>query len=548
MFGFLRRKKPADAAPATAAADTPTAPVADDVAPIDERALEAAALAAAPEDPRTAEAVAQDVAARDPATPAPAAAPRPGFWSRFVPGSKAPAAAPAPVAAPAEEPEVGAPAAPGAGPADASAPKSATDSAPDSATATAPAPAPAREPVSPAASSAAPDPTSAAGLRPGQDAARPAPGRPPGTIAATAPTAPTAGAAPSGSTASTASTTSTTSSAPTASTAPTAPTAPTASPASPAEAPAELVPAPMPDRKPWLARLRQGLSRTSGNIATLFVGVKVDEALFEELEGALLVADAGVETTAWLLAALRERVRRERLADPQQVKAALRALLVELMTPLEQPIDIDRAEPLVMMITGVNGAGKTTSIGKLARHLRREGKSVLLAAGDTFRAAAREQLAQWGSRNEVEVIAQQGGDPAAVAFDAVSAGRARRTGVVMVDTAGRLPTQTHLMDELKKIRRVTAKAMDGAPHEVLLVLDGNTGQNMLGQVKAFDEAVQLTGLVVTKLDGTAKGGALAALAHTRRARPIPVYFIGVGEGIDDLQAFSAEEFAAALVD
>lgn len=322
-------------------------------------------------------------------------------------------------------------------------------------------------------------------------------------------------------------------------------------PSPPAAAPAvpvELVPAPMPDRKPWLARLKQGLSRTSGNLAGLFIGVKVDEALFEELETALLTSDAGVETTQWLLDRLRERVKKERLAEPQQVKAALRALLVELLLPLEQPIDIDRATPLVVMIAGVNGAGKTTSIGKLARHLRREGKTVLLAAGDTFRAAAREQLAQWGSRNEVEVIAQQGGDPAAVAFDAVSAGRARATGVVMIDTAGRLPTQTHLMDELKKVGRVVGKAMDGAPHEVLLVLDGNTGQNMLAQVKAFDESVRLTGLVVTKLDGTARGGALAALAHTRRDRPVPVYFIGVGEGIDDLQAFSAEEFAAALFD
>lgn len=304
----------------------------------------------------------------------------------------------------------------------------------------------------------------------------------------------------------------------------------------------------MPDRTPWLARLKQGLSRTSGNLAGLFIGVKVDEALFEELETALLTSDAGVETSQWLLDRLRERVKKERLAEPQQVKAALRALLVELLMPLEQPIDIDRATPLVVMIAGVNGAGKTTSIGKLARHLRNEGKTVLLAAGDTFRAAAREQLAQWGSRNEVEVISQQGGDPAAVAFDAVSAGRARATGVVMIDTAGRLPTQTHLMDELKKVRRVIGKAMDGAPHEVLLVLDGNTGQNMLAQVKAFDESVQLTGLIVTKLDGTARGGALAALAHTRRDRPVPVYFIGVGEGIDDLQAFSAEEFAAALVD
>ena len=310
----------------------------------------------------------------------------------------------------------------------------------------------------------------------------------------------------------------------------------------------DTAPAAATDRAPWLARLKQGLSRTRGNLAGLFIGVKVDEALFEELETALIGSDAGVETTAWLLSALRERVRKDRITDPMQVKAALRTLLVELLAPLEQPIDIDRAEPLVMMIAGVNGAGKTTSIGKLARHLRREGKTVLLAAGDTFRAAAREQLAQWGSRNEVEVIAQQGGDPAAVGFDAVSAGRARRTGVVMIDTAGRLPTQTHLMDELRKVRRVLGKAMDGAPHEVLLVLDGNTGQNMLAQVRAFDDAVQLTGLIVTKLDGTARGGALAALAHTRRERPIPVYFVGVGEGIDDLQAFSAEEFAGALID
>src|SRR5690606_24768216 len=237
-----------------------------------------------------------------------------------------------------------------------------------------------------------------------------------------------------------------------------------------------------------------------------------------------------------------------RLVDGEQVRQALRALLVELLAPLEKPVDIDRAEPLVIMIAGVNGAGKPTSIGKLAHHLQREGKSILLAAGDTFRAAAREQLAEWGSRNQVEVIAQQGGDPAAVAFDAVSAGRARRTGIVMIDTAGRLPTQLHLMEELKKIRRVVAKAMDGAPHETLLVLDGNTGQNMLAQVKAFDDAIGLSGLIVTKLDGTAKGGAIAALAHTRRDRPIPVYFVGVGEGLEDLQAFSADEFASALLD
>jgi fused signal recognition particle receptor len=298
-----------------------------------------------------------------------------------------------------------------------------------------------------------------------------------------------------------------------------------------------------------MKRLRQGLSKTRTNLSGLFgVGAKIDEDLYEELETALLVSDAGVETTQWLLDSLRKRVRQQRLTEASQVREALRALLVELLMPLEQPVDIDRAAPLVIMIAGVNGAGKTTSIGKLAHHLQREGKSILLAAGDTFRAAAREQLAEWGARNNVQVIAQAGGDPAAVAFDAVSAGRARGVGVVMVDTAGRLPTQTHLMDELKKIRRVIAKSMPDAPHESLLVLDGNTGQNMLAQVKSFDEAVGLTGLIVTKLDGTAKGGALAALAHTRRDRPIPVYFIGVGEGLDDLQAFSADEFASALID
>ncbi len=315
-----------------------------------------------------------------------------------------------------------------------------------------------------------------------------------------------------------------------------------------ADAQIVVVTVPEAERRSWMNRLRQGMSRTRGNLAGLFSNVQVDETLFEELESALIASDAGVGTTEWLMQRLQERVRRERLADGEQVRQALRSLLVELLMPLEKPVDIDRAEPLVVMIAGVNGAGKTTSIGKLAHHLQRQGKSILLAAGDTFRAAAREQLAEWGSRNRVEVIAQQGGDPAAVAFDAVNAGRARRTGVVMIDTAGRLPTQSHLMDELKKIRRVVAKAMDDAPHETLLVLDGNTGQNMLAQVKAFDEAVPLSGLIVTKLDGTARGGALAALAFTRRERPIPVYFIGVGEKIDDLQAFSAEEFASALLD
>ena len=300
------------------------------------------------------------------------------------------------------------------------------------------------------------------------------------------------------------------------------------------------------ERKGWMTRLKQGLGKTRGNIVGLLRLTRIDEDLFEELETALLTSDAGFEATERLLSALRSRVKSQALSSGEQVRQALSQLIAEALAPLERPIDIDEALPLVMMIAGVNGAGKTTSIGKLTHHLQREGKSILLAAGDTFRAAAREQLATWGSRNDVQVIAQQGGDPAAVAFDAVSAGIARSTGVVMIDTAGRLPTQTHLMEELKKIKRVLGKAMHGAPHQTLLILDGNTGQNMLAQVKSFDEAVNLTGLIITKLDGTAKGGALLGLAWQQRDRPIPVYFIGVGEGIDDLQAFSATEFAEAL--
>ncbi|MDO4905463.1 MAG: signal recognition particle-docking protein FtsY [Lautropia sp.] len=302
-----------------------------------------------------------------------------------------------------------------------------------------------------------------------------------------------------------------------------------------------------PARAGWLARLRGGLARTRSQISVIFSRSKIDESLYEELETALLASDAGYSTSEWLLTELRARAKRDRINDAATLKAALTQILTELLTPLEQPIQVDRAEPLVMMIAGVNGAGKTTSIGKLARHLHQIDQSVLLAAGDTFRAAAREQLARWGERNQVQVIASEGGDPAAVAFDSVKAGQARKVDVVMIDTAGRLPTQRHLMDELKKIRRVIGKAMPDAPHEVLLVLDGNTGQNMLAQVKAFDDAVQLTGLIVTKLDGTAKGGAIAALAHTRRDKPLPVYFIGVGEGVEDLQAFSAQEFASALL-
>lgn len=312
------------------------------------------------------------------------------------------------------------------------------------------------------------------------------------------------------------------------------------------EAEQAIVAAPIPEavKKSWLTRLKTGLSKTSSNLTTLFVGAKIDEALYEELESALLMSDAGVEATDFLLTSLKRRVKEQRLTEAAQVKAALRVLLIDLLTPLQKPLVLGREQPMVMMIAGVNGAGKTTTIGKLAKHLQEYDQSVLLAAGDTFRAAAREQLMVWGDRNKITVISQESGDPAAVAFDAVHSAQARKIDVVMVDTAGRLPTQLHLMDELKKIKRVIGKGMASAPHEILLVIDGNTGQNALTQVKAFDDALGLTGLVVTKLDGTAKGGVLAAIV---KARPIPVYFIGIGEKIEDLQPFNAEEFVDALL-
>lgn len=304
-----------------------------------------------------------------------------------------------------------------------------------------------------------------------------------------------------------------------------------------------LVEEPAP-RQSWMARLKAGLSKTSSNLSILFVGAKIDDDLYDELEAALLMSDAGVEATEYLLSALKQKVKQDKLLDAAAVKAALKQLLVELLLPLQRPFELGRHQPMVMMIAGVNGAGKTTTIGKLAKHMQTHNQSVLLAAGDTFRAAAREQLMVWGQRNNITVISQASGDPAAVAFDAVQSGKARGHDVVMVDTAGRLPTQLHLMEELKKVQRVLGKGMDGAPHETLLVIDGNTGQNALAQVKAFDDALHLTGLVITKLDGTAKGGVLAAIA---RVRPVPVYFIGIGEKIEDLQPFVAAEFVDALL-
>ena len=297
-------------------------------------------------------------------------------------------------------------------------------------------------------------------------------------------------------------------------------------------------------RQSWLGKLKAGLRKTGGSIASVFTGTQIDDALYEELETALLMADTGVKATEHLLQDLKARVKAAKATDPAAVKALLIEAITDLLLPLQKQLHIGNQKPMVIMVAGVNGAGKTTSIGKLTHHLADQGASVLLAAADTFRAAAREQLAVWAQRNTVEIISQQGGDPAAVSFDAVSAGKARGRDVVLVDTAGRLPTQLHLMEELKKIKRVVQKADASAPHEVLLVIDGNTGQNALTQVKAFDEALGLTGLIVTKLDGTAKGGVLCAIA---REKAIPVYFIGVGEQLDDLQTFDAREFAEALL-
>ena len=295
----------------------------------------------------------------------------------------------------------------------------------------------------------------------------------------------------------------------------------------------------------WAERLKAGLAKTRGQIGSLFSRRKIDAELLEELESTLLMADCGIDATAWLLEQLQLAVKRDKLETSDQLRSALAALLQQLLAPLEQPLDASRGKPFIMMIAGVNGAGKTTSIGKLAKHFQGRGLSVLLAAGDTFRAAAREQLKAWGERNNVTVISQESGDSAAVIFDAIQAAKARGIDVVLADTAGRLPTQLHLMEEIAKVKRVIQKAEPGAPHEVLLVLDANIGQNAIQQVKAFDKSIGVTGLAITKLDGSAKGGVLAAIA---RQCPKPVRFIGVGEGIDDLRPFSAEEFVEALLE
>jgi fused signal recognition particle receptor len=305
------------------------------------------------------------------------------------------------------------------------------------------------------------------------------------------------------------------------------------------------VPAPAaPERQRWIDKLSAGLRKTGAGISMVFTGGQIDDQLYEELESALLMADAGVKATQHLLDEVKRRVQASGATRPVQVKNILTDSLAQLLKPLEKALVIGQYKPTIIMVAGVNGAGKTTSIGKLTKHLANERASVLLAAADTFRAAAREQLAVWADRNMVDIVSQEGGDPAAVSFDAVTAGKARGKDVVIVDTAGRLPTQLHLMDELRKIKRVVQKADAGGPHEVLLVIDGNTGQNALAQVRAFDDALGLTGLIITKLDGTAKGGVLAAIAQEK---PVPVYFVGVGEKLEDLETFDAREFALALL-
>jgi len=296
----------------------------------------------------------------------------------------------------------------------------------------------------------------------------------------------------------------------------------------------------------WVARLKSGLARTGSQLSDLFSrGGKIDDDLYEELETILISADVGMDATNALLADLRRHVKEHKLVEAAELKAALAHCLLKLLKPLAVPLQANTHQPFVIMMVGVNGAGKTTSIGKLAKHFQTQGLSVLLAAGDTFRAAAREQLIAWGERNNVTVIAQQSGDAAAVIYDAIQSAQAHKIDVVLADTAGRLSTQIHLMEEIKKVKRVIGKVLPDAPHEVLLVLDANTGQNALSQVKAFDAALGVTGLILTKLDGTAKGGVIAAIA---RAHPIPVRFIGVGEDLDDLRPFVAEEFIAALLD
>ena len=296
-----------------------------------------------------------------------------------------------------------------------------------------------------------------------------------------------------------------------------------------------------------MGRMRRALARTGDGLGNLFLGAKtIDEALLEELETLLLMADVGVDATGEIIKELTEQVNRKQLSDGQALQAALQQLLLKKLQPCESALAIDcQSQPLVILVVGVNGVGKTTTIGKIANHLKQQGKSVMLAAGDTFRAAAVEQLQAWGERNQVPVVAQHtGADSASVIFDAVQAAKHRGIDVLIADTAGRLHNKSNLMEELKKVKRVAGKLDDSAPHEVLLVLDAGTGQNAVAQMTQFNEAVGVTGLALTKLDGTAKGGVIFALADKFLT---PIRYIGVGEGQDDLQPFVASEFVDALM-
>ncbi len=294
-------------------------------------------------------------------------------------------------------------------------------------------------------------------------------------------------------------------------------------------------------------KIKKGLTRTreklTTELTTLFTGKKIDEALFEELETILLTSDVGISATTYLLDSIRASIKKNNIENADEIKGLLKEKLIELLAPIENPLVLKGTNPYVIMVVGVNGAGKTTTIGKLTKIFLDEDKSVLIAAGDTFRAAATEQLQVWGQRNNVHVVSQASGDPGAVIFDAINSAKAKNIDIVIADTAGRLPTQKHLIDEITKVKRVINKCHTEAPHEILLVLDANTGQNAISQLKIFNEALGITGLALTKLDGTAKGGVIAAIA---KEQPIPLRYIGVGESIDDLKVFNAQEYVDAL--
>jgi len=294
-------------------------------------------------------------------------------------------------------------------------------------------------------------------------------------------------------------------------------------------------------------KIKKGLTKTREKLTTeltsLFTGKKIDEALFEELETILLTSDVGISATTYLLDSIRASIKKNKIENADEIKSLLKEKLIELLSPIQDPLVLKGTSPFVIMVVGVNGAGKTTTIGKLTKIFLDENKSVLIAAGDTFRAAATEQLEVWGERNNVHVVSQASGDPSAVIFDAINSAKAKNIDIVIADTAGRLPTQKHLIDEITKIKRVINKCHLEAPHEILLVLDANTGQNAISQLKIFNEALGITGLALTKLDGTAKGGVIAAIA---KEQPAPLRYIGVGESIDDLRVFNAQEYVDAL--